>query len=476
MYSKLLQVLTETTTNHSDNLTEISKMTLDEFMDYRNKSGKSHDEDSYNPTLKSLNRVYNIRQIVYKDSDGVSIYENPYAYFLIKSGNVEAIIDKNTNIIYYKADVVKKVHDNYTYMDYKFGKSVTIMDVKISKKVSVKYMAELIAKYIKEAEDNIASYPVVLGHKIFDGERFTIRSEARIEKVNQGITMVVVNDNLKIVAQASDEWGATLIQVAKEYKGKGIGKYLGKLWYSHNPKFTSGGFTAAGYHNAKSIWADSVRKSLSQGRYSEWVKNGTMSIERVKEIVNSAKQISSSIISSDISKISTDVVSKENKKEDYLIYNDGVGILIFDKILLTDFDSNSENIEDYIYAYGFLRSDVYEKTFIYSFDYNNEEYRLKLLYCLLQLAKDNGETITTNSEGAANIGDYNSLKYVDIKDSGRSKGRFVNFELTQNVIDLDKYNAIVSSMLRKYDPYNEAFYQILEIANSKWDSEHEWKY
>lgn len=94
-----------------------------------------------------------------------------------------------------------------------------------------------------------------------------------------------------IVGSAQDEWGCVLIWVFDEYRGMGIGEEIVKLYREYYPSKTSGGFTSFGYNQAKKYHAHLVRKYLSNGIYSDMVKKGEIESSRVKDIIQSIKDI-----------------------------------------------------------------------------------------------------------------------------------------------------------------------------------------
>ena len=101
--------------------------------------------------------------------------------------------------------------------------------------------------------------------------------------------VVSIFHNDKRVAAAQDEWGAMLIRVAREYRRFGLGTILGKVARTLEPEKSSGGFSPGGYRNFVRIHREFVRDALTDGLYRQLVKSGQMTIDRVKEIVQSAK-------------------------------------------------------------------------------------------------------------------------------------------------------------------------------------------
>ena len=90
------------------------------------------------------------------------------------------------------------------------------------------------------------------------------------------------------IGSVANEWGATLVQVAKEHQRKGIGKFLSKLWRKAYPFRTSGGFTDKGLSTFKRVHQDFVREALEKGEYKKALEEGWMEPERFIQILQSA--------------------------------------------------------------------------------------------------------------------------------------------------------------------------------------------
>lgn len=448
----------EATTNEKDILTKISTMTLDEFYDWQNEDGKSHSSKAYHSTIKSLNHNYDISYLrTTKDAGGYSydIYYSDNALFFTHNNRLDAIYDKNTNEIYFTPMFRLSSIDVFHLPKRHYDIEYEVFQVKSRNKV--KYISDISKRYNNVVEQNIKRYPVILNRKLFGDEYLTIRMESEQKEKDLGITTVVLNEQGLVVAMASNEWGATLIQVAEEYNGKGIGKILLDVWTHNNPRFTSGGYTEHGLALSEKQWRSAVSRSLAQGMYTELIKSGEITLDKVKKIVASAK------IKPVVNKKIHNEVPKSKREDSPVIYSDDTAVYIFDTILF-ELDLHSmetDEIENFIYAHGFLRDNVYDEVIIYSFDYTSEKYRKILLYSLLQASTEYGGKIKVNAEGSDIIGDYN-LANIEID------GDYIS--LTKNVIDLNKNNKIVKMLQSKYDRYDEKLAIILEASNSKWNN------
>lgn len=114
---------------------------------------------------------------------------------------------------------------------------------------------------------------------------------------------VVESKTNKIISMTQDEWGALLITSAVEFKGFGLGQ---KLLNHHRKKFPvrdSGGHTPQGYQAVFKFYQEEVKNALIKGEYRKSIQDGTLTLDKVKDIISSAR----------LSKLSI----KEEDQEDY---------------------------------------------------------------------------------------------------------------------------------------------------------------
>lgn len=95
--------------------------------------------------------------------------------------------------------------------------------------------------------------------------------------------------NDQCVGVAQDEWGTVLVMVASEYRGFGLGKILIDHYYQAYPNKETGGETYNGQKLLFQYYQGCVSKALKNGVYRKLIKNGQLSIQRVKEILASAQ-------------------------------------------------------------------------------------------------------------------------------------------------------------------------------------------
>lgn len=147
-----------------------------------------------------------------------------------------------------------------------------------------------------------------------------------------GFTFAIFDGETKVAA-AQDEWGCMLIAVASEYRSFGLGTIIGKVARTYEPGKTSGGFTGAGSKNFVRVHREFVRDALANGFYSKMVRSGQVTIDRVKEIVASAK------VQQRPPKNTIDL--SNNSPKDWLLYSDlGGTFVLYDRKLATVIDNS----------------------------------------------------------------------------------------------------------------------------------------
>ena len=190
-------------------------------------------------------------------------------------------------------------------------------------------------------------------------------TESEIKEANlplYDIGIYAFHDN-KEIGFVIDEWGATLVVVAKEYKGNGIGKLLTFYFRKKHPDRSSGGLTQGGYSNLKNVYREFVKEYLRNGIYSHLVKTGKITPSKVKEIIKSAdlenykpERITDLAKNYNINEITENLL--------FWRYNDD-DFVIFDKKILESWKNNDETLKEH-----FIKAHVY---FAYNTVYNSYE-------------------------------------------------------------------------------------------------------
>ena len=417
---------------------EIGLMTRDEYLTYRNPTDKHHPEDAYETTLKALNRSLHFTGTQQKEGDTFSLLRSDHGYVIEREGTPVAVLHQGT--MYHKNGMGRSSIPTY------FNDGSKTIDLDIQVRKPVKYLEDSLALVDRVAEKNLSEYPLVLRRLQLGREAFVVRAEAPVQP-GAGSTLVILNPLGEIVASATNEWGATLLRVAKEYQGKGLGKVLGKLWYEYNPDFQSGGFTSSGETAAIGLWEDRVQEFLSHGWYSELIRQGRLPTERVKEIIRDLRGRPSR------SPLPEPVTTQPQNKHQRLVYVQDSAFVVYDSRFLTDQD------EKYIHGYGFFRDHPSVGTFLYRIDYDRP-YQRSTTMVALQLAKDNDHPLYVG-KGYGDIVELDGIPHI------QRDGDSVS--ITTDLLPLKTMADLERKSRKPLDRYGELEQSLVEMAESKWD-------
>ena len=422
--------------------TEIGLMTEEEFLHFTNPGNKHHPPSAYDHSLADLNKDLALEGIG-EVSHGTS------RYVAIKFSAGIQILDEDQRL-------VAVIHDGVAYYDqprmrnvlphnvFDHGKDVELPYTTLKQ---VKYLSEVAPLVSPVARENETRFPVILHHIIVKGEALTVRAEKPPTK-DAGVTMAILNAGALVVAEASDEWGATLIMVAQEYRSYGLGKLMLRYWWEVNPTFESGGYTPAGEQTALATWRERVHQFSANGWYMDLIKEGRLPVSKVKQIMTEAN-----VHPPHEAKPEGPAAVKPTG--DILIYSDGeITFVVYDRAFLEEQD------DKFIHGFGFFRDAPHVGSLLYRIEYDRPFADLTTRVAL-QMAKDNGEKL------------YNGDGYHDMVE-GLDRLPGVTIDGDYIVVTQDLYpvraKAQQEKRLRKAtDPYDEKFHLLLEQAESKWD-------
>jgi GNAT superfamily N-acetyltransferase len=421
-------------------------LTLDEFLRLRNPQDKHHLSESYDWSLAEMNRDY-VDPVARLSGRGEDLFlsKGRKGYFLRDAdGRLLGILAKG--IWYYSnPSLASKLPTGYPTQ----GPNSEWVPLDVRNIKQVKYLDEYVSLVSSTIAENVARYPILLQRIKVKGQSFTVRAE-KAPVPDEGTTLAILNDEGQVVAQASNEWGATLLVVAQEYRGLGLGGVLGRFWYDFNPSFTSGGFTPGGESNAIRMWESRVREFLSRGWYSELIRQGQMTVGRFREITEhlGGRRPRAPMLETP--------KPKAPAKTPLIMIDPGSYFYIYDPRVYEK--AADDMTEDDILGYGFFRGSG-DKVFLFALDYDRKYHRLAT-YVALQMARDAGYNDLWNGEGYSDLLELEGLSDVE------EDGDYVR--LTRDVLPLDQIGRLESLTRRKFDRYDEYKNRIMELADTKW--------
>lgn len=429
---------------------EIGLMTKKEFLDFRNEGGKFHPSDSYDFDYEKINwrskPSYEYEVTDWNTGRKYQIWKGDKGYFIRdEDGRLAAVIHNGTLYHDRKNQSTRDIPTGYRDTRY-HEKEYTDLGVKRYK--LVKYLSEYMPLVHNEAAINRRYYDNMIQRIKVGDEYMEVRTHGPPE-IDKLTSMAILNEDGMVVAKGQNEWGATLLVVAEEYRRRGLGKIIAKYWYKYNPNSVSGGFTSSGQANAIRTWESRVRQLLSWGWYSEMLKRGWIDKDQIKEI---------------LAGLSERVVFKEEKpqpkqkpgKKQVLVYYDDPTVIVYDARFLDD--PHAEDSDKYIHGYGFLRDNPHQGVYLYRLDYDRPYHKLTT-YAALQMARDSGDKLY-NGEG------YSDLLELGGLDNIAQEGDYI--WLTKDMIPLKQMGKLEKLMRKKNDPYGETTTLLLEGADAKW--------
>lgn len=310
----------------------------------------------------------------------------------------------------------------------------------------------------------------------FDGEKYVgVFSDDEVIKMGHKPYQYeyTCTHNEVVVGEAQDELGCILVSVVKEYRRLGIGEQLMKLYLNKYPYKPSGGVTASGYNELKRYYNWMVSNTLANGVYSEMVRRGELTMDRVKEILKSANLKDK--FSYEKKNPLKDIYKSDEEKPIYIINDNSV--VIFDADILNLYKNDYDEIPDtfikkYIYCYIHL-TDYNGYLQVYDL-YGDEKYIHQGLYILLNVNKEQG-----------GIGDYYFRNFdtetkkilqnfwnsdLVTKKIFKKKGYIDSVPLTvissrSNIMSLvNSLNSKSKKWFKENDKHDELYNYIIELA------------
>ena len=266
------------------------------------------------------------------------------------------------------------------------------------------------------------------------------------------------------IGAVQDEWGTVLVMVAREYRNIGLGTILQKLARTMEPAKSSGGFTPQGGAGFRRVHSEFVREALANGKYSSLVREKKITIDRVKEILQSAQLKKSKIDQRNLS---------INNPEDWLLYVGEYGdfVLYDKKIKELIVDGGEQN--DY-----FIDRMILGAVNVREMESRNENWALITLFggdtikikkfmlkLALSFAKNEGEELWADLEDVSLVDSSFGKLIGDINLKTGFKRQQI--ELVGNVVPYKDIGAQEAQFRKSFDKYGEFKERILELAYGK---------
>ena len=400
--------INEETHRFIEKIIDPAVMTFSEYYNLVNPSGKFHDSDAYDSELSTLPHLNS------------GTYGNRSTY-------TELVQRKKVNGVVFEIRLKKK--DKWdTNLHY----------TKTDKDGNVMYGADGLALYcspeeVRKLVPNRWDYDLA----VFDTE-----------------------NNLMVAWITDNEWGCILVVVTREYRGFGFGVLLTKMLREIKPAHPSGGFTPQGYANFVKVHREFVRDYLKSGFYSYLIRNGTLTKERVKEIVESAFPKNK-----ETKKPSQFKNLKSNDPSDWLLYAQDGAFILYDKKLKDIPESNEEQeifwqermVKGYVYPGPWSRPNYLQ---IKKFGADSEKLKKFMMALALSYAAEEDDWLIIENEDLKYVPEDHEAKQINNHETAiKIKGKPIRY---QAMTHAEKF------FRKGFDQHNEFHHRILELAEGKY--------
>ena len=287
-------------------------------------------------------------------------------------------------------------------------------------------------------------------------------NEEEIEKLGLSkyeYSVAAFDDEQKI-GFIEDEWGCVLVVIAEEYQGIGLGTILQKLARTMSPGKSSGGFTPDGINGFIRVHREFVRDALKNGTYSKLIRSGQMTINRVKEIVDSARV--------NTPRKTSDKNYSSNNPADWLLYVGEYGdFILYDKKLLYVIEDHKEYFVERMIKGAINIREIRESiSLITLFGGESDKIKSFMLKIALSYSKQENMCLYIDKE---------DMKYLDNSFSSviGKMDKKTGYERQQVILKGEpvpfKMLGMVEKMFRKkFDNYDEFYSMLIEMAYGKY--------
>jgi hypothetical protein len=267
-------------------------------------------------------------------------------------------------------------------------------------------------------------------------------------------------DGEQQVAVTQDEWGCLLVVVAKEYRQFGLGPMLTKLAWEAEPGKSTGGCTPGGAKVVQKVHQDFVREYLRNGTYSKLIKEGAIKLERVQEILKSARLESPFVApaAKQRGNLST------NDPKDFLLFEEYGGFILYDRKLKDLLEQGDEErnffwmercIKGHSFAGGGYHHD--DKLFLHQLGGDTPQIKKFMFMLALSYAKKERVPIKIFDD---------DLNMVNPSEVELAEGNLAT--LKGAPINWNPMKAQEIQFRRTFDRYGEFKVRLLEMADAKY--------
>jgi len=268
-----------------------------------------------------------------------------------------------------------------------------------------------------------------------------------------------VFDSEQEVGVAQDEWGCVLVAVAQEYRQFGLGPILTKLAWDAEPGKTTGGCTPKGAKAVQKVHQEYVREYMRSGTYSRMVREGTITKERVQEILKSAKLQERYVSPASRLDLNT------NNPEDFLLFEQNGGFILYNR-KLKDFlvderlseDKYSTWIDKCIKGHSFAGGGYHhdDKLYLHQLGGDTPQIKKFMFNLALSYAKVEGVPLKIFDD------DLNMVNPAEVEmtedNLATLKGQPINWQ---------PFKMQEARFRKSFDKYNEFEYRLMELADMK---------
>lgn len=268
-------------------------------------------------------------------------------------------------------------------------------------------------------------------------------------------SIAVVNEDGQRVASLQDEWGSVLIMTAREYRGFGFGKVLGKMAYTIQPDKPSGGFTPAGFRMFKAIYREFVSDALRSGRYRELIKNNMLTYEKVKEIIASANLEYKPVIKRELS---------SRDPRDWFLYGTDSSFILYDKKFAKEYEDDrwGDSMLKGMIHFGIIERSNQQCGIVYIFGGEKPTIKTLLLRCAASVIEQDNATLMVDMQDAQ----YLDPKFFNIGKPNKITG-YERIPVTLKEPFSVAAMVLQEQRFRQFDKYDEFLSVLVERAEAK---------